>query len=199
MGTTRSLRSPTPRRIPLPEIRFEYPIRRISKLVVPYGVHDADALSVLNARQTRREFGSLSRAALATFLWHSARTRSSYRDASGRCYQSRPAPSAGACHPHDLLILQPSGRRPPAHIYDARAHALAEVRVDPRTLRNLHNRVRQSLPLQKGTLIWVIGHPNRTERYYWNAESLLWRDAGALLAIMALAAEALQLALCRLA
>jgi len=151
---------------------------------------------VLNARQSRRTFGPLSRAKLSEFLWHSARTRFSSRDNAGRLHESRPAPSAGACHPHDLLIVQAKARGLSAQLYDPRTHALTDLRVDSRALRNLHQHVEQALAIGRGTLIWLVGHPPRTERYYESAESLLWRDAGALLAIMAIAAEALDLSLC---
>lgn len=198
MGTTNMLRSPTPRREPLPETDFQYRIRRTRSLPIPRMRNVGDPLHVLNARQTRREFTQISIGKLAELLWHSARTRSSFRDTTGRRYQSRPAPSAGACHPHDLLIMRRRAGKLTVHLYDPLSHALAEVRVNARMAESLHRRACESLPVGRGTLIWLVGRPSRTHRYYRYPESLLWRDAGALTAVLAIAAEALDLALCPL-
>jgi SagB-type dehydrogenase family enzyme len=198
MGVTKPLRSPTPRRAVRPEVTLRYPTGRRAPLPAPPPASHGSALEVLSARQSLRTFGALPRAKLAQFLWHSARTRFSYRDRTGRLHESRPAPSAGACHPHDLLIVQAKARGLSAQLYDPRTHALTDLRVGSRALRALIQRVAQALPIGGGTLIWLVGHPPHTERYYENAESLLWRDAGVLLGVMAVAAEALDLSLCAL-
>jgi SagB-type dehydrogenase family enzyme len=197
MGITR-LASPRPRQQPLIQADLAWPIRRVVRLASPRSVDARDCFRVLGDRETRRSFGVLTARQLSAFLWHAAKTRVSYRDDNGRPFQSRPAPSAGGCHPHDLLVVRPSKQGLVASIYDSHAHALAELPCEKQRLRHFVEQVARVVPNQRGTIIWLIGQPQRTANFYWNPESLLWRDAGALIAIMAIVAEALKLSFCPL-
>ena len=47
-----------------------------------------------------------------------------------------------------------------------------------------------------GSIIWFVARSNITRARYTNPESVIWRDAGALLATICLAATALNLVAC---
>jgi SagB-type dehydrogenase family enzyme len=195
MDITR-LGSPRPRGRPLDQRDVSWPTRRALPLTPPVSSDASDCLRILGDRQTRRDFGFLSAKQLSKFLWHAARTRVSYRERNGRLFQSKPSPSAGGCHPHDLLIVRPSKEGLVAFIYDSNTHALGELRCRKQRLQHFAKQVAKVVPIQRGTIIWLIGQPQRTANLYWNPESLLWRDAGALIAVMAIVAEALNLSFC---
>jgi len=195
MDITR-LGNPRPRRRPLDKRDVSWPTRRVLPLIPPISSDAPACLRILGDRQTRRAFRVLTAKQLSSFLWHAARTRISYRDWNGRLFQSKPSPSAGGCHPHDLLIVRPSKQGLAAFIYDSNAHSLGELRCQKRDLRHFAKQVAQVVPNQSGTIIWLVGQPQRTANLYWNPESLLWRDAGALIAVMAIVAEALNLSFC---
>lgn len=195
MATTR-LRSPIPRRRLIDTPALPLPTRATQRMVPPAQSSHVDVFAVLSERRTRRHFGTLSAADLSAFLWHAARTRVSYLDETGRRVESRPAPSAGACHPHDILIVRDGKRGPTATLYDPRAHALSEVVCRRGLVRHFSLQVSEIVPVGRGTILWLVGQPQRTADRYRHPESLLWRDAGVLLGVMALVAEALGLAFC---
>jgi SagB-type dehydrogenase family enzyme len=196
MAITR-LRSPSPRRIPLKLSETPWSTRGL-RLLAPPGqpAVTADVFQVLDNRVSRRGFSALTERQLSALLWHSARSRFSYLDATGRRVDSRPAPSAGACHPHDLLVLQPNRRDFAASIYDPYVHALTEVTCQAQLRRTFIRHVNAVLPTHRGTLIWLIAQTQRTASRYDYPESLLWRDAGVLLGVMAIVAESLGLSFC---
>jgi len=83
--------------------------------------------------------------------------------------------------------------------YDAWTHRL-EVLVIARSesLVRFVERCTELLPDAMGTSIVFAGYPGRVAAVYENHTSLLWRDAGALLQTVALAAAAYGLGFCPL-
>lgn len=56
----------------------------------------------------------------------------------------------------------------------------------------------QTLPSEQATRLLLVAELGKTAAKYQHGESLIWRDAGALLAVMAVVAEALDCVLCPL-
>ena len=100
------LKSPVPRDHPLKVEDIRWSREPPRALAAPIHPRSVDIFPLLNSRRTHRHFRPLTARDLSTFLWYSARTRFAYLDESGRRFESRPAPSAGGCHPHDLLIIR---------------------------------------------------------------------------------------------
>ncbi|WP_374588713.1 nitroreductase family protein [Ideonella dechloratans] len=146
-------------------------------------------------RRSRRAFAGLTRKALSQFLELTCRTQRVRELAPGLKLSQRPAPSAGAIHPIHVLIVEPQAER--VHRYDPLGHALAPVE-SPLNLRALRDAVGQVLAPQSGTIVLLAAEPSRTAAKYEESSSLVWRDAGALIGVMALAAESLGLAFCAL-
>jgi hypothetical protein len=108
----------------------------------------------------------------------------------------RPSPSAGALHPIDLLVLWP-GRRSTLFLYDAAHHLLHKLAVQsPALLYGLTRSSRDILPDGEGVLLILIGDMAKVASAYEHPQSLLWRDAGALLQTLNLTASAYGQAFC---
>jgi SagB-type dehydrogenase family enzyme len=149
-------------------------------------------IEVLEGRRSRRLFGRLSAQRLSLLLWYAARTRASHQESSGFLWQHRPAPSAGGRHPVDILV---AGQRETA-LYDPISHSLHPLHNGDLIADGLVSLTNEVVPVQQATILWFVAQPARTASKYANAESLIWRDAGALLTVISLVAEALDLNCC---
>jgi hypothetical protein len=70
---------------------------------------------------------------------------------------------------------------------------LEELDVDPPFAAALRASAAHCLPTPPATLLWLAACEERTAACYENAESLVWRDAGTLLATVGLTAHAMGL------
>jgi hypothetical protein len=113
-------------------------------------------------------------------------------DSSSRT--ARPALSAGALHPVSVVII--SGRKCRAFRYNSVAHRLELLKANEQPLRDLQRQAGAVLPKASGTLLVLLAEKRRTEQWYTDADSLIWRDAGALLQTIALTATAFRQAFC---
>jgi hypothetical protein len=75
-------------------------------------------------------------------------------------------------------------------------HALRTLAVRAEALSALRSSVLDLFPVGEGTILWHAAQPGRTFARYEHGESLVWRDAGALVAMTALVAEGLGLNCC---
>jgi hypothetical protein len=107
----------------------------------------------------------------------------------------RPAPSAGAIHPIHVVLNFPDNDR--WWRYDADSHVLIEI-DGQNVLGPLRVHCAEVLPLNNGLLVLFVAEPGKTLSKYDAGCSLIWRDAGVLLGLMSLTAEALQLNFCPL-
>lgn len=151
---------------------------------------------VLDARASHREFGVVHDQQLGTFLWHACRTRGVGTSNLGFDLEHRAAPSAGAIHPIHIVLKRPGDDR--WWLYDSRAHQLVELRYATGRLAGLYELSLQVLDGDKATRILFLAEPGKTLGKYQNGCSLVWRDAGTLLAVMALTATAQGLNFCPL-
>ncbi len=146
-------------------------------------------LRVLARRRSKRTFSRLDMSELSQLLWHCARTQATSPSPLGFELEQRPTPSGGAIHPIHLLVKlagEPQWCR-----YDSRVHALVDVVGSADLLRDLLAHSEFVLPGAEATRILLVAEPGKTQAKYEDAASVIWRDAGALLAIMAVVAEAL--------
>lgn len=149
----------------------------------------------LKTRRTERQLGAISDDALGSWLDLGCRALLVEGSVYGFDISFRPAPSAGAIHPIHLLLAMPGSstwRR-----YDAIDHALIDV---PSALdaREVHKAMQDVMSASDGTLVLFAAEVGKTAAKYDHPASLVWRDAGALLAVMGLAAHARSLGFCPL-
>ena len=188
--------NPRPRALPdLKLPRAKWPVTRVldcGDIVSPL------EQSFVNTLEARRSHRVMSRAPLrevVNAIAFGVRPRETIEtDAVGRSL--RPSPSAGAIHPVDVLLVQGPSR---VFRYAPLEHQLQVLNV-PRIghLNAFIEDCRQILPEASGTAIVLVGEMSRVAAVYRRPESLLWRDAGALLQTLALVATAYRLAFCPL-
>lgn len=190
------LRSPVPRKVQSRILEFQYPITETSYLPTPKKIPRRDFFSVVEGRRSRREFHGVSRDLLSAFLWYSSKIIACRIESAQRRLEFRPAPSAGACHPHDLLIFEKNRQCSGVAVYNPRNHALMHLKCAPSDVQIFRSKVGRVLNVQNGTILWLGCQAQRTSSIYHFSESLLWRDAGSLMGVMAMVAEGLNLAFC---
>ncbi len=159
-------------------------------------VGDGSILYLLDNRRTRRTFNALSEGQLGQLLWRCARTQAIAESNYGFDLELRPAPSAGAIHPIHILVLLPGASD--WLRYDGRRHGFVEISGSVDTFAGLNEQCRDALPAEQATRLLLVAEPGKTSAKYLHSESLIWRDAGALLAVMAMIAEALDYSFCPL-
>jgi hypothetical protein len=161
---------------------------------LPGGIANPDTGFVRVLSRRRSMVGAaVSEGALGALLWHATQLRERGFDGRFGQWESRAAPSAGGLHPIRLLIL-PMESGATAGVYDDTHHALATRGRDPAAAIALNRSSVGALTrAEAGTTIQLFADPTRIASCYENYETLLWRDAGALTAILCLTAEALSL------
>lgn len=190
------LSSPSPLEPERPAETFVYTCLGAEYLPEPTPLPSQPLLEILSRRKSRREGLRPSREDVARLLWHSARTLRTARAESGFLWQHRPAPSGGGRHPVDLLVCS-TRTRPVVELYDPMAHCLCRLKIaNHAALTQFLTEVDAVLPVRNAVILWFVAQFDKTMSKYRNGESLVWLDAGALLATVYLVAEALGLACC---
>ncbi|MFJ4452640.1 nitroreductase family protein [Pseudomonas sp. NPDC089392] len=151
---------------------------------------------VLDARNTQRTFGVVDDEQLGTFLWHACRRRGSAASSLGFDLEHRTAPSAGAIHPIHVVVKRPGDAR--WWLYQPSTHQLVELKQAHTRLAGLLELSLQVLTGADATRLLFVAEPGKTLSKYQDGCSLVWRDAGAILGIMALTATAQGLNFCPL-
>jgi nitroreductase len=193
----RRLPEPIPRKQELTFRPFEFRRRSVDYLPIPNAFPEALLVEVFKRRRSRRHFEELQRPALSALLWIAAKTDVAKLLPSGFLWQHRGAPSAGGRHPVHVLVLSTVDREPTARLYDPIAHALIELEIlETPLISDFLKTLDAVVPLGAGTVFWFVAEYSRTLGRYEDGESLVWRDAGALLAAFCLAAEAAELSCC---
>lgn len=180
------LPEPRPRSTPLSHQAFFPQASSVEYLDVPASMPERIFWEVLTNRASRRLFGRLSDDKLSSLLWYSAKIQNT-SSANQRLWQHRPTPSAGGLHPISILVQS----NETASWYDPNAHALRLTTLGNKPLAATLDYANSVLNTGAGTLLWLVGDFNLTRAYYSDADSLVWRDAGAMIGTIGLIAEAL--------
>lgn len=190
------LANPVPKAAPESYVPIKWEVGEIYTLPSLSGGPNRPFYDVLDERVSHREFGVVKDDQLGSFLWVACRTRGSSASNLGFDLEHRAAPSAGAIHPIHIVIKRPGDDR--WWLYEPRTHQLLELKHARTNLAGLYNQ--SMLVLDGGLAIQVlfIAEPGKTLGKYQNGCSLVWRDAGVLLGVMALTATAQGLNFCPL-
>ncbi len=152
---------------------------------------DTNFFDVLGSRRSGVG-GPLGIDDLSALLWHSTALRSRAPGRFGVSAESRNSPSGGGLHPIKLLVLPLEDSI--AGFYDDRQHGLGTVA--PAAIAINRESISTILGRSRGTTIQFAADRALLDACYDNASSILWRDAGALVATMCLVATALGIAAC---
>ncbi|MFK3725746.1 hypothetical protein ACI2KE_18165 [Pseudomonas monteilii] len=191
-----TLNSPTVRAEPGHYQLFTWPDGTFHALPETEDAGDEGILNLLDHRRTRRTFNALSEGQLGQLLWRCARTQSIAESDYGFDLELRPTPSAGAMHPIHILVHLPGASS--WSRYDSRRHGLVGLPGSAEAFAGLEEQCHEALPAAQATRLLLVAEPGKTCAKYQHGESLIWRDAGALLIVMAVIAEALDYSFCPL-
>lgn len=152
--------------------------------------------SVLEARRSTRAVRCAPLAVILNMLAF-ATTRRFIKDGDLLRRTRRPSLSAGALHPLSVLLMPGAEdlRMLRVNVDDA---ALEHISFPAGELVTVIERSRELLPEARGSLVALIADVSRPATAYERFESLVWRDAGALLQTLALCSQAYGLAFCPL-
>jgi SagB-type dehydrogenase family enzyme len=173
---------------------FNYPVSATILFGKP-AEHHMDYFELTRLRKSVRDLSALSIKQLGDLLWFAAKIIHTHVQTNGYILTSRPSPSAGARHPVDLLIITPSQSNVVSY-YNPFEHSLNELKLDEGLTSPFIDHINESLPIGDATIIWLIAHSDRTAAKYTNPESLIWRDAGALLQSIQMTCTALGIGSC---
>lgn len=190
------LGNPIPKARSEPYILFRWPTGEIKRLPIESPTTPIAFKQVLATRRTERHFHALTDAQLGQVLWQACRSLEIWPSPYGFDLEHRAAPSAGAIHPIHILIHRPTN--PQWWLYQPQGHCLVEVLGAAEKLDGLLQRSSQVLASDHATHMLFIAEPGKTLAKYSDGCSLVWRDAGALLAVIALTARAHGLNFCPL-
>jgi hypothetical protein len=190
------LGDPLPRTIPEPYAPVKWDVGEVCSLPSSFGAISRSFSEILDGRVSHHKFGALGDDQLSKFLWMACRTRAVAPSKLGFDLEHRAAPSAGAIHPIHVVIKRPSDNR--WWLYEPRAHKLLELKQATTKFVGLYDHSLKVLEDKQATRFLFLAEPDKTLGKYQNGCSLVWRDAGALLGVMALTAAAQELNFCPL-
>jgi hypothetical protein len=164
---------------------------------VPFGQRSTPAersfLDVFENRRSTRALTSTPLEALVDVLRLALAPRF-WKDGDPLRRSRRPALSAGALHPISVLLFIGVA----VYRVNADQSVLEELNVSADLCASWIRKCKQLLPAADGAFIVLIADMAKPTTAYQYSESLVWRDAGALLQTLALAAESYGLGFCPL-
>lgn len=185
---------PVPRNVPLGFRPLDWPaVRRIAlpRVALPPAVEFA---AVLGERSSDRSIRRAPLRELANYLAFATLSKRKWGTAPIRT--SRPTHSAGALHPVEIVIVAGSARRHLLRL-DQTAGALDRLRtVARKPLDDLNGRITDIFPDARCDYLVLLADFALAEAHYVEPETLIWRDAGALMQTLHLCATAYRLAFC---
>lgn len=193
---------PAPRR-PAPWSRFDWPVGPGEPLAEPWSGGDRPFADVAWSRRSWIG-GSVEPAAAGNLLHHLTRDRHAPRMLRDPLFShQRVSPSAGGLHPYVFVCIGDRDGR--ALMYAADTHSFHPFNVNHAELSDLNARqVGEALGRMPGTgpvpgvTVRIIMDRTRVEAAYRNPDTLILRDAGALLAVALMVSEWLGLSACAL-
>ncbi|MEC5407586.1 hypothetical protein VOM14_18725 [Paraburkholderia sp. MPAMCS5] len=154
----------------------------------PFGTFIAPAnVSFADVFERRRSTRALAPTPVDALvgMFHFALTPRYWQQGDGMQRSRRPALSAGALHPISVVILVDSA----VYRVNVEACTLDKLAFSAEAYATWLGRCRILLPKANGAFMALIADLGRPKAAYANCESLILRDAGAMLQTLALAAE----------
>lgn len=186
---------PQPKLMPEPNPPIEWPVRRALRCPPVIPPPPIAFEEVLEARRSCRATINAPLREIVNAIAYTTRPRFILKDDEHQRTR-RPSPSAGALHPIEVAILDWRAT-PRVMRYHPTGHELHVLALKDRSkVSVLSEKIRDVVPLAKGTAVVFLGDMERVAAFYENPHSLLWRDAGALLQTLHLSATAFRLACC---
>lgn len=190
------IEEPCPRDLALPWQPFNWPVRRTITLRSPSPPPLGRFADILLQRRSDRRMLCAPLGSVVELLRFCSRTRVSWVYEGLDRHQS-PVISGGALQGINLL-LAPSSRSSRLFRYDRTGDRLDVLNTArPNQVRRLRQHVQECLPVAvDGVTVVFVADRAKYDAAYRSSETLIWRDSGALLQVIAMSASALGLAAC---
>lgn len=190
--------NPSPRSVEDSIISFDYPIIEKSVLNRTNLKEHSNIFKSIVERRSNRNLEPINIESINKLLWYSAKAAHINIINNGYIISSRRAPSAGGRHPIDVIISLPKLQIQERTLsyYNPFDHSLNLLSTHREISIDFFYHINGILPIGNAAVIWFVAHPNRTSAKYENFESLIWRDAGALIYCFQLVSTALGLKTC---
>jgi SagB-type dehydrogenase family enzyme len=184
------LKNPHPRSEPRQYVPVAWPEVHFVPLAESPALTTPPFASVAESRRTRYSFAPISDEQLGALMQLTCRITASFAGPLSFPQSYRPVPSAGAIHPVHIVLHRPED--PALYRYAPAEHGLSqlEASIDITAMRAAMHEV---VSAPSATLLLFVAEPGLTASKYESSASLVWRDAGVLLGMFAMAAEALSL------
>ncbi len=179
--------------------RPEFPF--VNKIALPKPIDRKISYDqVITSRHSKREyFGPLDLTELSSLLWDVLKIKKIEVDHNGTVsWIHRGAPSAGGLASVDAFITNIAGYNDKLFFYNPYDHSLQELNVTPAKVKEVINASNELIDVSHATLFIYAAHVTNIFSKYENPESLIWRDVGAIYAMMNLSSESLNLDSCSL-
>jgi SagB-type dehydrogenase family enzyme len=192
-------KNPKPRKNILPARPFVYQTSEKIRLEKPQQKEDVGFFDVLKSRRSSKGFSYISLNQIGELLWHAAKVQKVMLSKNGLILTKTNVPSAGALHPIDIFVsYSDNTNNRNFYYYNPFEHSLEKLKIDENVFLDFLNHINESIEINNSCVLWFGMDFCRTNSVYENPESLLWRDAGALLMAVQLVAQALNLISCPL-
>jgi len=188
------MKNPRPKRTESSVEGFDYQVCNTISLNRPKQDYRSNFFDLPFLRRSIASLSGLTDQELADLLWFTTKVIRTKYHSNDYILTHRPTPSAGAIHPIDLLIVP--NTRSIVYYYNPFSHSLNQLKVDEGLMQSFIGHINKNLILSDATLIWFVAHVNRTASKYDHPESLVWRDAGALIQTIQLTCTAMNLGSC---
>lgn len=169
------------------------PCRQWIELPRRFPIVTDELVDALDRRTSRRQFGPLEQQQISNLLWFTLRET---RRSSVNPNQSfTPTPTAGGLASVRTIVV---GNEGTAWIYNARTHRAGVLLVSSAAIEKIFREANAFFEMDHGSILLYFADRALLERHYRNPESLVLREAGATVGLMAVMSEALGLAFCAL-
>lgn len=190
-------KEPLPRRVPKAWEAYPFTIERTEPLSLPIKL----AVSYQDVLEGRRSAvgTTVSWQRVGELLWLATGTRGSAPSGrAGLPIEWRPTPSPGGLHAVHIVCIS-SFPREGVRLYQPNAHTFGLLGHIPAALhRNNRRLVNRVVGPCEGTTLRFVADMSKLEAAYTHTESLLLREVGCLMGVLALSAEAMGLTCCSL-
>lgn len=161
---------------------FEYHILRSIKLSRKIRPLPISFDRIIETRRSVRTFKPRTLQDVSDILWYVAKVKSTFQQENGYILTHRGTASAGARHPIDIIISNPKLLHSELfYYYNPFEHSLNQLANSSGDMPAFIGHINQIVDMTNATLVWFVAHPSRTSAKYDHPESLIWRDAGALI------------------
>lgn len=189
---------PRPRDPPEAWAEYDFAVQGVATPLPPLALPGTPFTAVLEGRRSRLG-QAVGWERLASLLWYGAGTRGAApQGRAGVPIEWRTSPAAGGLHGIHIVCLCPSAGEA-VRLYQPRSHTFALLDCDPLAVQLGNQQLLSGvIGSREGATLRFVADTFKYAAAYEHPDSLILRDAGCLVAVLAMCAEALGLACCPL-